>query len=70
MPIDANRFLAKIKGESNEPPAVFGAAVMPDQRKQTATTAHLAPSAEDLNSNRVLGPKLEAATAKSLSKAP
>jgi hypothetical protein len=67
MPIDADRFLAKIKGEPNESSA-FHAGQRPDQCKPSATP-DVAPSAEELNDNSVLGEKLEAVTAKSLSKA-
>jgi hypothetical protein len=68
MPIDADRFLAKIKGESDESSALHTAR-RPDQSITTSETTDLAPSEEESNGDGVLGAKLEAATAKSLIKA-
>jgi len=66
MPIDADRFFARINGER---PVTEPHNRPSDQCQATSATSDLTPSEDELNGNSVLGAKLEAATAKSLSKA-
>jgi hypothetical protein len=64
MPIDADQFLARIKGDrpvSADRPS--------DQYEVMSATSDIAPSDNQLNSGGVLGAKLETVTAKSLIKA-
>jgi hypothetical protein len=68
MPINADRFIAKIKDDPNESSA-FHDARRPDQSIPPSATTDLAPNKEESNSDGALGAKLEAATAKSLIKA-
>jgi hypothetical protein len=65
MPIDADRLFARINGEGQ---ASHQQDAPHDQCIPMAATADVAPGAEELNDNSVLGEKLEAVTAKSLSK--
>ena len=66
MPIDADRFFARINGER---PATYSHDRPSDQCIPMSATTDVASSAEELNDNSVLGEKLEAVTAKGLSKA-
>jgi hypothetical protein len=69
MPIDADRFLAEIRGGSNGPSNVFDNARVPDRGEAMSPTNDVLRCEDELHSDSVLGAKLESATAKSLIKA-
>ena len=67
MPIDADRFFARVNGEWRA--SDWRDAPAHDECEPVSATTDMAPSTEEFNGNSVLGAKLEAVTAKSLSKA-
>jgi hypothetical protein len=67
MPIDADRFFARINGEGQAPHQQAPPSHV--QCEPVSATTDVAPNAKELDADSVLGAKLEAVTMKSLSKA-